>query len=320
MPIWCYNKLCLEQIIPLWLQSIMDRFAELEAFAATIELGSQAAAATALGLSRMAVSRLIRGLEERIGETLLIRTTRSQTLTEAGARVRDTARAVLDHYRDAVTRPGSGAGEVAGTLRVSVPVSFGWRQIAPRLPDLLAAHPRLRIDIVLLDRQVHLIDEAFDLAVRLGDQPTAELASTRLGLVETVLCATPAYIDRNGAPKRPNDLLTHDCLLYAYAKPGRGWVFRGPGGTEQRIRVTGRLTSNNGDALLAAALAGLGIIQQPRFIVEDDLKAGRLVPLLRGYKTRELPAWAIEAPGRDRSPEAQVFIDFLARTIFQSTP
>ncbi|WP_296574565.1 LysR family transcriptional regulator [Phreatobacter sp.] len=298
----------------------MDRFAELEAFAATIELGSQAAAATSLGLSRMAVSRLIRALEERIGEPLLIRTTRSQILTEAGARVRDTARAVLDHYRDLLVRPGDDTREVAGTLRVSVPVSFGWRQIVPRLPELMATHQRLRVDVVLLDRQVHLIDEGFDIAVRIGDQPAAEFAATRLGLIETVLCATPAYIDRHGAPKRPTDLMTHDCLLYAYASPGRGWVFRGPGGAEQRVRVTGRLTSNNGDALLAAALAGLGIIQQPRFVVEDDLKAGRLVPLLRGYRTRELAAWAIEVPGRERNSAADAFIGFLARRVFQTAP
>jgi DNA-binding transcriptional LysR family regulator len=297
----------------------VDRFSELEAFVQTVDLGSQAAAAEALGLSRMAVSRLLRELEARIGGRLLYRTTRRQTLTEAGARFLDQARVLLGHYAE-VTRQTEEPGAVmSGKLRISAPVSFGARHLMPLLPAFLAHHPRVDFDVVLSDRQVHLADEGFDLAIRITGQIGPGLGAKRLAISQTVICAAPSYLAERGMPLAPADLGAHNCLRYVYAPQGHEWPLIAADGTEFRVEPRGNLVCNNGDGLLAAALAGQGIIQQPLFIVADEIKTGRLIRLLGHFRSRRLTISAVYAPAARPQAKILTFVDFLAASYADRT-
>lgn len=289
----------------------MDRLAELEAFVRTTDLGSQAAAADALGLSRMAVSRLIRQLEARIGSQLLYRTTRRQTLTEAGARFLAEARALVERYGDLTSTSAVPGDSISGTLRISAPVSFGWRHVMPLLPAFAALYPRVLFDVVLSDRQVHLTDEGFDLAIRITADGGSAVRGTRLATARTIICAAPAYVAARGMPLVPADLSQHNCLRYAYSAETSTWPLVDASGVVTRVEPGGNLVCNNGDALLAAAIAGQGIIQQPAFIVAPEIRAGRLMRLLGQYRTRELTIAAVYAPAARPQAKILTFIDFL---------
>ncbi|MCZ8314310.1 LysR family transcriptional regulator [Phreatobacter sp.] len=289
----------------------MDRLAEIEAFVCTADLGSQAAAADALGLSRMAVSRLLRQLETRMGVPLLYRTTRRQTLTEAGARFLAEARTLVERYGDLTSATKTPEGGISGTLRISAPVSFGSRHVMPLLPAFAALYPRVLFDVVLSDRQVHLTDEGFDLALRITADGGSAVRGTRLATARTIICAAPAYVAARGMPLAPADLSQHNCLRYAYSAETNTWPLVDASGAVTRVEPQGNLVCNNGDALLAAAIAGQGIIQQPAFIVAPEIRAGRLMRLLGQYRTRELTISAVYAPAARPQAKILTFIDFL---------
>lgn len=289
----------------------MDRLAELEAFVRTVDLGSQAAAADALGLSRMAVSRLVRQIEGRVGTQLLYRTTRRQTLTEAGARFLAEARSLVDRYRDLTSASSAPGDSISGTLRISAPVSFGSRHVMPLLPAFAALYPRVLFDVVLSDRQVYLADEGFDLAIRITAEGGSPVRATRLATSRTIICAAPSYIAAHGLPLVPADLGQHNCLRYAYSAETSTWPLVDAAGVVTKVEPRGNLVCNNGDALLAAAIAGQGIIQQPAFIVAPEIRAGRLMRLLGQYRTRELTISAVYAPAARPQAKILTFIDFL---------
>lgn len=289
----------------------MDPFGGMAVFAAVVEAGSFSAAAAALGLSKSAVSKQVARLEDRLGARLLNRTTRTLALTEVGRDYFERAKRILAEVEEAETAVGRLHAEPRGTLRVNAPMSFGTRHVAPALPALLARYPDLGVDLVLNDRVVDVLDEGFDVSIRIVRMEDSSLVARRLSGFRRVVCASPDYWRRHGRPAHPDDLAGHECLIYGYLAQPLDWPFAGPDG-RFRVRVSGRFRANNGDAIRAAALGGLGVALAPSFIVGDDLDAGRLETALEDFEEPDLAIWAVYPPGRHLSAKVRAFVDFLA--------
>ena len=288
----------------------MDRMTGLSVFAKVVEGSSFAAAARHFGLSPAMVSKHILALEERLGARLLNRTTRRVSPTEIGRVFYERATRILADIDDAEQEAGALQATPRGLLRVSGPLSFGTRQLGPAIADFLAACPAVEIDVTLSDRVADLVEEGFDLAIRIGRLADSSLIARRIAPCLVVACAAPAYLKKQGAPRVPADLAAHNCLGYSYAALRNEWRFTGPDGV-QSVRVAGRLNANNGDILRHAALGGEGIVLQPSFLVADDLAAGRLVPILPGYAPDELAIHAVYPHSRHLSVKVRSFVDFL---------
>lgn len=292
---------------------MLDRITGLQVFSRVAALGSLSAAARALGMSQTMATKHMAALEERLGTRLLHRTTRRMTLSEAGRTYLEAAERILGDLEDADAAAAAEAVHVRGTLRLNVPVSFGIREIAPLLPELAALHPDLSLDLGLNDRQIDLIEEGWDLVIRVGTLADSTMMARRLCACRMVACAAPAYIDRRGRPATIAELEHHNCLGYTLSRTiGFGqWAF-GPNGRE-RVAVSGTLKANNGDALVAAAIAGQGIVYQPTFLVARELAAGDLVALDLDHAPLELDGIFAAYPS-DRRPPAKVraAIDFFA--------
>jgi DNA-binding transcriptional LysR family regulator len=298
----------------------MDRFTELAAFVRTVDRGSQAAAARELGVTPAMVGRYIRALEDRLGARLLNRTTTNQSLTEAGTAFHTRAAALLEQLEAAEDVVADRQAAPRGLLRVSGPMSFGVRYLAAAVAGFGALHPGLRAELSLNDRVVDLVEEGYDLAVRIGRLADSSLVARRLAPCRVAVCAAPAYVAQHGAPERPEELREHKCLLYSYAANGGTWRFVRADGREVRVEVDGPLTANNGDAVLAAALEGAGVLLQPTFIVGDALREGRLVRLLPGWGVPELAVYAVYPSARHLSPKVRSCVDFLAGQFGESPP
>ncbi|CAH2603554.1 LysR family transcriptional regulator [Rhodovastum atsumiense] len=288
----------------------MDRFAELSAFVRTVERGSQTAAARDLGVTPAMVGRYVQSLEDRLGTRLLHRTTQRQSLTEAGMAFYPRALAVLEQLEAAEQVAAAGQAEPRGVLRVNGPMAFGVRHLAAAVAAFCELHPQLSVDLALNDRVVDLVEEGFDVALRIGRLADSSLVARRLAACRVLACAAPAYLARHGTPRRPEDLRGHNCLIYAYARHGRVRVFHGPHGAVE-LRLSGSITANSGEALLAAALAGHGIVIEPTFIVGEALREGRLVRLLPDWRFEELALHAVYPSARHLSPKVRSFVDFL---------
>ncbi|TNC09591.1 LysR family transcriptional regulator [Methylobacterium terricola] len=282
-----------------------DRLTGMQIFVRVASTGSLSAAARALGLSQSGVTKHVAALEDRLGVRLLHRTTRRLTLTEAGRRYHEACERILAEIDEAEAAAGAEAEEPRGTLRLNVPVSFGVLQVAPMLADFARAHATLAVELGLNDRPVDLIEEGWDLAIRIGHLRDSSLVARALAPCRMRVCAAPSYLAARGWPRRPQDLADHNCLGYTLASDD-GWRFEG--GT---VTVAGSLRASNGDALVAAAAAGLGMIYQPTFLVADALRRGSLVALDLGT----IPSLPIHAmmPSR-RSPPAKVraLVEFVA--------
>jgi DNA-binding transcriptional LysR family regulator len=281
-------------------------------FARVVETGSFTGAAAQLGLSKSSVSKQVSRLEARLGTRLLNRTTRRLSLTEAGQAFFEGCQRVVAEAAAAEQAVTHLAAAPRGVLRVNAPMSFGVLHVAPAVPELLAACPELALDLTLNDRRVDLIEEGYDMAIRIGALGDSSLIARRLAPSHRMLCAAPAYLARHGRPEAPEDLADHDCLVYSYQTLGREWRLRSPAG-ERRVRIAGRLAVNNGDALLAAALAGQGIVFLPSFIAGEALRGGGLERLLPAWRdAEETGVHAVYPAGRNLAPKVRVFIDFLA--------
>lgn len=294
---------------------MLDRLTGMQVFASVAALGSLSAAARALGMSQTMATKHVAALEARLGVKLLHRTTRRLTLTEAGRAYLDAAERILGEVDDADAEAAAGAVEVRGTLRLNAPFSFGIREISPLIAGFLRGHPALTIDLGLNDRQVDLIEEGWDLAVRIGDMADSSLIARRLAPCHTAVCAAPRYLSEKGTPRTVSDLTSHNCLGYTLSRAlgTSSWQF----GSDRKTNapVSGSLKANNGDALVAAAVAGEGIVYQPTFLVAREIAAGLLVPI-----ELDLPPISVDGifaiyPA-DRRPPAKVraFIDFLAKS------
>ena len=290
----------------------MDRFAAMTAFARVAETRSFSEAARRLRMSKSVVSRQVMALETELGARLFHRTTRSLTLTEAGQGYYERVVRILadvDEAGQSVTRLQAAP---RGLLRVNAPMSFGVRHLAPALPAFLTLHPEVEVDMTMNDRFVDLVEEGFDVAVRIGRLPDSGLVARKLAPLRLAVCASPAYLAARGVPLSPADLAGHDCLCYSNMTAADEWSFTGPGGEALSVTVRGRLKANNGDALRIAALEGLGLVVQPTFIVGPDLQAGRLVAVLAEYIASDGAVHALYPHSRHLSPKVRAFVDFLA--------
>ena len=261
-------------------------------------------------MSKAAVSRYVAELEERLGVRLLHRTTRKLSPTTEGEIFYARCRELLGNLDEAEAEITSRSGEASGLLKINVPVTFGLMHLAPLWPAFLARHPKLRLDITLSDRVVDLVEDGFDLAVRIGQLPSSSLISRKLAVTRMVLCASPGYLARRGEPALPGDLLAHDVISYSLFSGGENWVFTGPDG-EVTVKVAPRLRTNSGDTCRAAALQDQGVILQPGFIVGADLARGLLRELLPGYRSMELGVYAVYPSRKFVSPKVRLLIDFL---------
>src|SRR5271163_521713 len=290
----------------------MDRFIGMAVFAKVVESASFAAAASHFGMSPGMVSKHVQSLEERLGVRLLNRTTRRVGATEVGQDYYERSRRILAEMEEAEVAAGDLQSIPRGRLRVTAPVSFGTHQLAPAISDYLAAYPDVSIDLSLDDAYVDLLEKRFDVALRLGELSDSSLVARKLYSVTMHLCASPGYLDRNGTPQTPAELAMHNCLIYTYAPPQNVWNFVDRNGKEESVHVSGRFQASGGDALRTLALKDAGIILAPCYIIEDDLKAGRLIHLLADYATQETPVHAVYPHSRFLSAKTRTFIDFLA--------
>ncbi|MEX2520687.1 MAG: LysR family transcriptional regulator [Paracoccaceae bacterium] len=293
----------------------MDRLTEMEAFARVVELGGFTEAAKKLGLSKSAISKHVASLETRLGARLLNRTTRRVSPTEIGIAYFDKALEVLSAAQDADAMAGAMQETPTGELKISAPLSFGLRHISPALASFLALHPRVSARLQLDDRRVELVAEGYDLAIRIGDLPDSTLKARKLAETSVKLLASPAYIAARGEPETIEALSEHELLQYSNLASGHFWRLKAANGMEHPVRIGGRLTVNNGDALACAARDGLGIVLSPHFIVADMLAAGELVEILPRHRPDPIGIWAVYPAGRFTQPKLRVFIDHLSDSL-----
>jgi DNA-binding transcriptional LysR family regulator len=291
----------------------MDRFEDMQAFVAVVEAGSFTAAAARLKTAKSGISRRVSALEERLGVQLLRRTTRRLNLTETGQSFYEHSARILADLEEAESAVLQEHGELRGTLRVALPLSFGVRHMCEPVARFGRLHPRVMFDIDLNDRRIDLLEEGVDLALRIGRLADSSLIARRLFEVRTVVCASPAYLDRHGTPKTPQELTDHACLAYRNLAEPTKWVCKDSDGVRHRVDVSAAILASSGDFLSAAAIQGLGIAMQPTFIAGEAISRGELVPILTDYEWPVTPAYAVYPPTRHLSYRVREFIDHLAR-------
>ncbi len=281
-------------------------------FTKVVEGASFAGAARHFRISPAAVSKGVQALETRLSVRLLNRTTRRVTPTEVGLRYYRECLRILAEVDEAERAASDLNATPRGLLRISAPYAFGTAHIAPAIADYLASHPDVSVELALDDRFVGLLEEGFDLAIRVGELPDSTLIARRLIDARTVLCASPQYLERHGGPRTIGDLSRHNCLVYPLSGPGGDWRFVGPDGGEETVEVSGRFIANNIDVLRVLALRGEGIVRLPLFVSERDLATGRLVRLLPSYELKAFPVHAVYPHGPFLSAKVRTFVDFIA--------
>jgi DNA-binding transcriptional LysR family regulator len=291
----------------------VENLADIAVFVRVVERGSFTRAADELGLSRAVVSKYLSRLEERLGARLLHRTTRRLSLTEAGAALFEASRGAIERIDEAEAAVARFQSAPRGRLRVSAPMSFGILHLAPALAEFAREHEAIAIDLRLDDRFVDLVEEGFDVAIRIGKLADSSLVARRLTTTQVVVCASPAYLDEHGEPESPEDLATHHCLIYTYSSTANVWRFTARDGREIPVAVSGGLRANNGIALAQAAIAGHGILMSPTFYVGSDIRAGRLKAILDAYRLPEFGIYAVYPQTRHVAPKVRAFVDFLAK-------
>jgi DNA-binding transcriptional LysR family regulator len=286
-----------------------DRLQELSVFVRAAESGSFSRAARELGLSQPSVSRIIGELEARLGVTLLLRTTRRITVTDAGALFLDRAREILAEIEDAEDA-ARGVDSLRGIIRLALPVIYGTREIIPRLPKFLGMHPMLRVEMAVADQRQDLVADGADVAIRLGELDDSVFGARKLTTLERMLAASPAYLKARGTPKTPADLASHDCI-FGPGNFGRdSWSFQ-RNGTETSVDVRGRIHTNSGPGVFASVMAGLGIAMMSTVMAGPELTTGALVPLLRSYKLSSVDVHAVFPGGPRPSTKVRALVDFL---------
>ncbi|MDD4882244.1 MAG: LysR family transcriptional regulator [Gallionellaceae bacterium] len=292
---------------------------EMVVYAKVVEAGGFAPAARLLGLTRSAVSKHVGRLEEGLGVRLLHRTTRAMSLTDAGRSVYEQCVRLATAAEEAVAAAGRLSSVPRGWLKVSASVAFGHAVLVPGLPNLLARYPELRVDLALLDRNVDLAEEGYDLVLRFTDRPPEGLAARRLAEVHFVLCASPDYLARHGTPETTAGLAGHNCVRQGHPQAATEWLFDGPHGSD-KVRVDGNAVVSGSEAVRELLLAGLGCGSLPDFMVAADIAAGRLVRLLPEHTPhgRFASLYALYLPSRQGNPKVRAFIDWLLETLERS--
>jgi DNA-binding transcriptional LysR family regulator len=290
----------------------MDRFAAITAFARVVEAGSFVRAAERMGVSVSAVSRQVAELEAHLDVRLLNRTTRRLSLTESGQAFFDRSVQLLADLEEAEIAVTSASVVPRGTLRLTCSATFGSRHLAPAIAAFAARHPQMRFDVELSERFVDLVDEGFDLALRIGGAGGQNVVARRVGATRVLCCASPSYLERHGEPREPEELAQHACLSYEYLPARNVWTFRDPKGGERSVRIGGPVHSNNGRFLVGLAAQGVGISREPDFISAPDVRAGLLKPILQQFESPPLPIYVVYPSRRHLSAKVRAFADFLA--------
>jgi DNA-binding transcriptional LysR family regulator len=288
----------------------MDIVSGMHVFAAVVDNGSFVAAANRLGMSRAMASKSVAALEEHLGTRLLNRTTRRLSLTEAGLAFYERSVQILADIREAEQVAGRMATEPRGTLKVTMPLAYGLHRLGPVIAGYARRYPMVKMDLSLSDRKADLVEEGYDVAIRIGKLPESGLIARKLGTVHGVIVGSPDYLGRQGRPKVPADLAHHVCLGYSLASLGDEWRLQGADGIVS-VRSSGSIKADNGDMLRLAAVAGAGLIFQPWFIVEEDVRAGLLERVLQDYTSEELGIHAVYPSRRHLSAKVRTFVDFL---------
>lgn len=296
----------------------MDQLDGIAVFARVAERGSFTAAARDLNLSKSAVSKQIARLEERLGARLLNRTTRRLSLTEVGQAYFERIRRIVADAEEAEHAVTSLHAEPRGTLRINAPMSFGIQHLAPALPDYMALYPDVTVDIAFNDRRIDLIEEGFDVGIRIGRLADSSMIARRLAPCHMAVAATPAYWDTHGRPDHPRGLADHACMVYDHLPTRNEWTFQ-ENGRAFTVHIDGPLRSNNGEALLAAVRAGRGVLYQPTFLCGPALCDGRLETVLDDFVPVDVQVSAIWPGNRHLSAKVRTFVDFL-RARYGPTP
>lgn len=296
----------------------MDKLTSMQVFARVAQAGSFAAAAEQLNMSRAMVTKHVAHLENSIGVRLLNRTTRRLSLTEEGRAYRERCVQILEEVEETEAAVSQLSAQPRGTLRLTAPTSFGTYHLAPAAADYMARYPEVDIDLTLFDRWADLAEEGLDLGIRVGRMEDSNLIARPLAQARMVVCGAPSYFERHGIPEHPEDLVHHNCLRYALRMPQDLWQFHGPDGPVA-VRINGNLRSDVGDALRLAALAGLGLVLQPSYMLGKEIKAGRLRVVLPDFEPTPASIYAVYLHRRHLSAKVRTFVEFLQQR-FQPRP
>ncbi|MBI3188120.1 MAG: LysR family transcriptional regulator [Gammaproteobacteria bacterium] len=292
---------------------------EIQAFVHIVEAMTVTDAAERLGVAKSAVSRRLAELELQLGAELFHRTTRKLVLTETGQGFYNRCIRILADLEEAQHAVSQAHQELSGQLRVAAPLSFGVMHLGPAIIEFQKRHPKLNFDIDFNDRQIDLIQEGFDLGIRIAQLQDSSLMARKLATISSVICASPGYIKQFGVPATPAELTQHACLTYSYQANPTQWTFINNQGEEQTVKISRLMQANNGFFLGSAAIADLGILRLPRFIAYESIAKGELIPIMPDYRVAEVNAYAIYPPTRHLSQRVRQFIDFLAER-FAGTP
>ena len=289
----------------------MDKLANMQAFAAVAQTGSFAEASRKLGLANSVISKRVKDLEHFLGAPLFVRTTRKVNLTETGYSYLEYVRKTLDEMEEVESQIRDKMDNPKGLIRLAAPLSFGVKFLGPALASYLEKYPGVSIKTYLSDRQVDLIEEGYDLAIRVGNLEDSSLIAKKLLSCRRVVCATPAYLDANGRPQKPEDLKDHNCLSYLGVEEGKSWPFM-VNGKEYWQSVSGQFQADNGDLLHKATLRGCGVTMQPTFILGDSIQSGKLEVVLEDYEGDPLNVYAIYQHTRNLSSKVRTLIDHIS--------
>ena len=296
----------------------MDSLTDIAVFVRVVESGSFTAAAERLDISKSVVSKYVTRLEDQLGARLLNRTTRRLSLTEVGRIFYERSRVGLADIEDAKAEVSRLQSEPRGTLRINAPMSFGILHIAPALPEFLELYPDVTIDMNLDDRKVDVIGGGFDVSVRISELPDSSLVARRLGPCRHAIVAAPAYLERCGTPRTPEELLDHNIITYRYQESSLEWHFQTPDNKPTFVTVSGSMKMNNSLAIRGAILEGAGVTRTPTFVVGKDIQVGRLVPVLCDYEILEVTIFLVYPQRRHLSPKVRAFVDFMAKRITET--
>jgi DNA-binding transcriptional LysR family regulator len=293
----------------------MDSLTDVAVFVRVVEHGSFTQAAEHLGISRSVISKYVSRLEDRLGVRLLNRTTRRLSLTEAGRILYERSRRSLLDIEDAEAEVSQLQQTPRGILRINSPMSFGILHIAPLLSEFRAQYPDIAIDMNLDDRKIDIVDEGYDVSVRISDMPDSSLVAKRLASCHHAIVASPEYLDTHGTPRTPDDLLDHNVLSFSYQSSVNDWHFLSPANENVSVAVNSSVQINNSLAIREALLGSLGIARIPTFVVGRDLQLGKLRSVLSDYKILEVSIYLVYPQRRHLSPKVRAFVDFMSSRI-----
>ncbi len=296
----------------------MDKLTSMKVFVRVAKLGSFSAAAEDLGISKAMASKHITALENTLGVRLLNRTTRKISLTEVGSAYRERVKHILAEIEETEISVSQLNTEPRGTLKMMAPTSFGAFHLSRAAADFMEEYPEISVELILSDREADLAEEGLDIAVHVGELSDSSLIARRIASARMVVCASPEYLERHGVPQEPEDLVNHSCLLFTPRFPANEWYFR-KDETDITVKVSGCMRSNVGDTLRVGGIKGLGLIQQPTYMVGQDIKMGRLQVVLEDYEPPQRPIYVMYLHRRHLSAKVRAFVDFLIER-FQPIP